>query len=546
MSRKLARESSQGNSGRKFDRRSDSSPRSFGPRFKKPFDRGGDRPFGGDRAPRGEFSDRGSDRGASDSRGGDRGEFRPRRDRAPEGDAGGRDFRPRPSFNRGGDDRRPRRESSDDSGGGFKRSFDRNDDAQGDAGGREGGGRRFGGGGGSRFGGGGGGSRFGGGGGGSRFGGGGGGSRFGGGGGGGSRFGGGGGSRFGGGGGGSRFGGGGGSRFGGGGGSRFGGGREERGRDFDSRDRGSEQRRPDFRRSFDRDNREGQQESRPRETKIASKNHGYYLYGFHAVVAALLNPDREKIKLHLTQEAKEKLEKNETLKLLLDAMEANMAISIMDRYGLDHQFGDVLHDAPHQGIVFETRPLAHVDLRHYLENIVEIDKKEAPSCFLVLDKLQDPHNVGAILRSARYFNIDAIILPERNTASESGSMAKSASGALESIPLIRVSNLSETLKLFKKHGFWVYGLNQHGTQPLQTTVFDKRSVIVLGQEGGGVSPLVNSQTDFSVKIEGSVASAAPAPTTEDMLAAHVDSLNVSNAAAVALYQWSAHSGPAKK
>ena len=279
------------------------------------------------------------------------------------------------------------------------------------------------------------------------------------------------------------------------------------------------------------------------------------------MVAALLNPAREKIKIHLTVEAKEKLEKNEVIKKLLAEM--GLAVDVMDRHGIDHQFADVLHDAPHQGVVFETRPLPHVDLRHHLESIIMVDKKESPSCFLLLDKLQDPHNIGAILRSARYFNIDGVVLPERHTAPESAVMAKSASGALEVTPLIRVSNLSEAIKLFKKHGFWVYGLNQHGTQPLQQTKFDKKSVIVMGQEGSGMSPLVNAQTDFSVKIDGAVMGDMPAmasPAAGDASAETsveisaetsaetseaintIDSLNVSNATAVALYQWSVTKG----
>ncbi|MDI9313885.1 MAG: 23S rRNA (guanosine(2251)-2'-O)-methyltransferase RlmB [Hydrotalea sp.] len=549
MSRKLARESSRGNSGARFNNRSDSGPRRFGNRSEgrpegRSESRFGDRPRPSYGAPRGDgersFGSRGDSRG--DSRGGDGGGFRSR----PDGDRGG--FRPRrdDGEQRGGE------------GGGERRFDDRNSGDSRPP--RREGGSRFGGGG-SRFGGGGG--------------------------------------RFGGGG--SRFGGGG-SRFGGGGGrdggrgfdrdNRDGGrpprfsdrgdrgeGRGDRGegrgfsrgpsRGFsdDRGDRGNS--RLSFRKSFDRDRpndrRDDQYDDRrgSGQRSRLPKNDGYYLYGFHAVVAALLNPAREKIKLHLTVEAKEKLEKNETIKKLLAEM--GLAVDVMDRHGIDHQFADVLHDAPHQGVVFETRPLPHVDLRHHLESIIMVDKKESPCCFLILDKLQDPHNIGAILRSARYFNIDGVVLPERHTAPESAVMAKSASGALEVTPLIRVSNLSEAIKLFKKHGFWVYGLNQHGTQPLEKTNFDKKSVIVMGQEGGGVSPLVNSQTDFSVKIDGAMMDdnmvennvATDAPTAEgadssetggeksekqEFAVNNVDSLNVSNATAVALYQWSITKG----
>ncbi|MGI9461704.1 MAG: 23S rRNA (guanosine(2251)-2'-O)-methyltransferase RlmB [Alphaproteobacteria bacterium] len=277
----------------------------------------------------------------------------------------------------------------------------------------------------------------------------------------------------------------------------------------------TKQHRPDVRPAF-----------RPKTKHPKIKNPHYYLYGFHAVAAALLNPQREKIKLHLTPEVKAKLEKNSALKNILSQLATESAVNITNRYGIDQRFADILENAPHQGVVFETKPIAHIDLKHYLENIITINQSQNHHCFLLLDKLQDAHNIGAILRSADYFNIDGIVLPERHTAPESAAMAKSASGALESIPLIRVSNLSQALQIFKKNGFWIYGLQQNGEHHLENIMFDKKSILVLGQEGDGISAMIDAKTDFSIAIHRTKHNN------------QIDSLNVSNAVAIALYHWS--------
>jgi 23S rRNA (guanosine2251-2'-O)-methyltransferase len=138
-----------------------------------------------------------------------------------------------------------------------------------------------------------------------------------------------------------------------------------------------------------------------------------------------------------------------------------------------------------------------------------------------LDQVSDPHNVGAILRSAAVFGAKALILTDRNAPSESGVLAKSASGALEIVPLIRVTNLAHTIKDLKDIGFWCVGFAETGTTTLDQIDLKGKIALVMGAEGDGMRRLTKDLCDFTVSL----------PT-----AASFSALNVSNAAAIALYE----------
>ncbi len=167
----------------------------------------------------------------------------------------------------------------------------------------------------------------------------------------------------------------------------------------------------------------------------------------------------------------------------------------------------------HQGIAIECEPLAQPSLSNWLD--LGIAKP-----IVLLDQVSDPHNVGAIMRSAAAFGVGAVVATDRNAPSESGVMAKSASGAFETVPLITVVNLVQAIEALKKAGYWIAGLDGASKQNIADANLDHKTALVLGAEGSGLRRLTAEHCDFLVKL----------PMSGDM-----ESLNVSNAAAVALY-----------
>jgi 23S rRNA (guanosine2251-2'-O)-methyltransferase len=140
---------------------------------------------------------------------------------------------------------------------------------------------------------------------------------------------------------------------------------------------------------------------------------------------------------------------------------------------------------------------------------------------VVLDRLSDPQNIGAVLRSAAAFGALAVVIPTHGVPPVTGALAKAASGALESVPLIRVTNLARALDRLKTGGFWICGLEEAAPQPLARLDIGDRVAIVLGSEGAGMRRLIRERCDFRARL--------PTRPTQR-------SLNVSNAAAVALYE----------
>jgi 23S rRNA (guanosine2251-2'-O)-methyltransferase len=169
----------------------------------------------------------------------------------------------------------------------------------------------------------------------------------------------------------------------------------------------------------------------------------------------------------------------------------------------------------HQGIVIETMPLSEPTLHDI------IGANPPPDLILMLDQVTDPHNVGAILRSAAAFGAAAIIMTERNAPTTTGVLAKSASGALEHTPMIHVVNLSRTLDELREAGYWSVGLAEEGEKDLGDLDLSGRTVLVLGAEGEGLRHLTRQKCDELARLPTGGA---------------IGSLNVSNAAAVALYE----------
>jgi 23S rRNA (guanosine2251-2'-O)-methyltransferase len=174
--------------------------------------------------------------------------------------------------------------------------------------------------------------------------------------------------------------------------------------------------------------------------------------------------------------------------------------------------------AVHQGLALEVEPLPERGLDDILPRTIAAAGR---SIILVLDRISDPQNIGATLRSAAAFGALAIVAPARGTPSSTGALAKAASGALEIVPLVRVVNLARALDRLKAAGFWICGLAETAPSPLAQLELGDRVALVLGSEGGGMRRLVRERCDFLARL----------PTRPEQ-----PTLNVANAAAVALYE----------
>ena len=225
------------------------------------------------------------------------------------------------------------------------------------------------------------------------------------------------------------------------------------------------------------------------------------LWGRHAVEAALLNPERIHRKLWVTHDA-------------IETLNGELPASFNVEYASAADLARlVARDAPHQGLVLECNALEDV----FIEDVLS---GEANRPVLVLDSVTDPHNVGAILRSAAAFNAAAIITQDRHAPPESGVVAKSASGALEIVPWVRVVNLSRALEEIAEAGYWRIGLDGAGQSSLAEALPTGPVALVLGAEGEGMRQNIASHCDALARLPISRA---------------IESLNVSNAAAIALY-----------
>ena len=229
------------------------------------------------------------------------------------------------------------------------------------------------------------------------------------------------------------------------------------------------------------------------------------LWGKHAVAAALENPERKVLRAWATRDAAAFMQ-----------FPKDVAVTIADVADLGRL---VPHDAPHQGVVVEVEPLEDA----WLDELIGGPDERA--VLLVLDQVTDPHNVGAILRSAAAFGAVGIVTQDRHSPPESGVVAKAASGALERVPWVRVVNLARALEEIGEAGFWRIGLAGDAGTELKDALGPERVALVLGAEGAGLRPNTREHCDALARLPISDA---------------IESLNVSNAAAVALYAASTH------
>ena len=223
------------------------------------------------------------------------------------------------------------------------------------------------------------------------------------------------------------------------------------------------------------------------------------LYGWHTVAAALANPKRTVRKITATENAARRLaEEGLTLPVTPEIVRPEAIAARLSP------------DAVHQGLLVEADPLPALD----------IEDVEAAGTVLVLDQITDPHNVGAILRSAAAFAVSAVVTTARHSPEATGVLAKSASGALDLVPIATVQNLARALSDLKERGFLTVGLDSEGETDLAQAPLREPLALVLGAEGRGLRQLTRQTCDIRARLD---------------LPGAIKSLNVSNAAAVALY-----------
>jgi 23S rRNA (guanosine2251-2'-O)-methyltransferase len=223
------------------------------------------------------------------------------------------------------------------------------------------------------------------------------------------------------------------------------------------------------------------------------------LYGLHTVEAALANPNRRIRALYATE--------NAAKRLAADGISLKVTPQIVRPDEIARRLGP---DAVHNGLLAEADPLEAPDLSELAEEGI----------VLVLDQITDPHNVGAIMRSAAAFGVKALVTTARHSPEVTGVLAKSASGALDHVPMVTVPNLARGLAALRERGFLLVGLDSEGDADLAATPLRAPLALVLGAEGKGLRQLTRETCDHTARLD---------------LPGAIKSLNVSNAAALALY-----------
>ena len=214
-------------------------------------------------------------------------------------------------------------------------------------------------------------------------------------------------------------------------------------------------------------------------------NRDYYMFGLHAVKAAIENPYRKKHELWISQNARTKIF-------------TNLKPPSIPIFNLDKSKNlPILESKVHQGAILNVSPLKQPS------DIHEINKSSQPKLVVVLDKVSDPQNVGAIIRSSLFFNCNAIINSINGGSSENGSLVKAASGAFEKVRYIEVTNIVQTLIKLKKIGYFVIGLDENSVDKISSITKGNGDVaLVFGAEGKGIRRLTREHCDHLVSIDG--------------------------------------------
>lgn len=234
-----------------------------------------------------------------------------------------------------------------------------------------------------------------------------------------------------------------------------------------------------------------------------------YIIGMNSTVEAI-HSGREINKVYIA----EGMQSNKIQKLLALTKERKIITQFVPRKKID----SMEQARNSQGIIAE---VAAYDYKNFEELIEQVSKKETVPLLIMLDKIEDPHNLGSILRTSDVVGVDGIIIPERRSVSLTATVAKTSSGAIEYVPVTRVTNLVQTIEKLKKEGYWIIGSDASGESLFSEVDYKMPVCIVIGSEGKGISKLVKDNCDLIVRLP---------------MKGHINSLNASVAASIIMYE----------
>ena len=235
--------------------------------------------------------------------------------------------------------------------------------------------------------------------------------------------------------------------------------------------------------------------------------YSFLIAGQHAVIEALRNPKRKVLKVFLTEESKKNIHRKNPKKNVLEDVKVYFkSKKELDKYTSKDQI-------MHSGYIAEVEHLDQLELKEFI-------KGKNNLTFVCIDEVTDPRNIGSLIRSAASFDIDGLIVKERQFPSDSKLMYKAASGSMEHLNIFEVSNINSTLKSLREKNFWVYGFDARGDKNFTDTKWEGKNVLLFGSEGFGMREHTNKYTDFLVRID---------------INKSIESLNISNSAAIVFH-----------
>ena len=236
----------------------------------------------------------------------------------------------------------------------------------------------------------------------------------------------------------------------------------------------------------------------------------FLIVGQHAVIEALRNPNRKVLKVFLTEESKKNIHRKNPKKNVLEDVKVYFKTKKeLDKYSTKEQL-------MHGGYVAEIEHLEKNELKNFIRGKNNLT-------FVCIDEVTDPRNIGSLIRSAASFNIDGLIVKERQFPRDSKMMYKSASGCMEHLNIFEVSNINSTLKNLREKNFWVYGFDARGEKDFTEVKWEGKNVLLFGSEGFGMREHTGKYADFFVKID---------------MNKEIESLNISNSAAIVFHHLS--------
>lgn len=243
------------------------------------------------------------------------------------------------------------------------------------------------------------------------------------------------------------------------------------------------------------------------------ENNEQYIIGMNAVVEAIQS-GREINKVFIA----EGMQHNKIQKLLSLLKERKIITKFVPRKKIDSMLLSRDSQGVNQGVIAE---IAAYDYTDFQELLKQVSKKNNNPLIILLDKIEDPHNLGSILRTADVVGADGVIIPERRSVSLTATVAKTSSGAIEYVPVTRVTNLGQTIEKLKKAGFWIIGTDASGEKLFNEVDYRMPTCLIVGSEGKGMSRLIKEKCDMIVRLP---------------MKGHINSLNASVATSIILYE----------